>query len=208
MSYFPSEPFDDAGAYAAAYFLRLAAAAQTVNTEALARAGALLARTAQAGGRIYACGNGGSAAIANHLCCDCLKSARMDSMLKPKVYSLSSTVELLTAIANDIGVEEIFAHQLNSLGDAGDVLIAISSSGASPNIVKALAEAKALGMATIAMTGFDGGEAAVAADINLHVDAQNYGLVEDTHQALMHILAQYLRQAHLADPPILGQIKF
>jgi D-sedoheptulose 7-phosphate isomerase len=208
MSYFPSEPFGDAGAYAVAYFLRLATAAQTVNIDDVARAGALLSRTVQAGGRIYACGNGGSAAIANHLCCDCLKGVRMDSVLKPKVYSLSATVELLTAIANDIGVEEMFAHQLNSLGEARDVLIAISSSGASPNIVKALAEAKRLGMATIAMTGFGGGAAAGAADINLHVDAQNYGLVEDTHQALMHILAQYLRQAHLAHGPTLGQIKF
>jgi D-sedoheptulose 7-phosphate isomerase len=208
MTYFPSEPFSDAGSYALAYFARLAGAANTVSAAEVTRAGELLSRTVHAGGRIYSCGNGGSAAIANHLCCDCLKGARTNSLIKPKVYSLAATVELLTAIANDVGFEDIFAYQLASLGAPGDVLIAISASGASPNIIKALSEAKALGMSTIAMTGFGGGAAAAAADISLHVDAQNYGLVEDTHQSLMHVLAQFLRQAHIEDPGLLGRTKF
>jgi D-sedoheptulose 7-phosphate isomerase len=208
VSYFPSRSYGDAGSYAVAYFDLLAKAASTVSPTAMARAGDLLVKAASAGARIYACGNGGSAAIANHLSCDCLKGVRTNSLLKPKVHSLSATAEILTAIANDIGVEDIFAYQIDSLGAPGDILIAISSSGASPNIVKAIAQAKAIGMVTIAMTGFAGGGAAALADVNLYVESDNYGLVEDTHQSLMHILAQFMRQANIEDVGLLGTVKF
>ena len=151
---------------------------------------------------------GGSAAIANHLVCDHLKGIRTDTDLAPKVHSLSSTVELITAIANDIGTEEIFSFQLSSLAQEGDVLIAISSSGASPNIVRVIEEARARKVVTIAMTGFAGAPAAGLADVSLHVDAHNYGVIEDVHQSLMHILAQYIRHSHLHDPAALGTLKF
>jgi phosphoheptose isomerase len=208
MSFFPDEPFGDAGVYADAYFDRLAAAAGTVDRGQLAEAGKLLAGHAARGAMIFSCGNGGSAAIANHLVCDCMKGVRADSFLRPKVSSLSATVELITAIVNDIGSDEMFSYQLESMASAGDVLIAISSSGASPNIVKAIRTAKALGLTTIAMTGFQGGDALKEADLKLHVEAENYGVVEDVHQSLMHILAQYLRHSHLRDPSILGSVKF
>ena len=114
----------------------------------------------------------------------------------------------MTAIANDIGYDEIFSYQLVSLARPGDVLIAITSSGESPNIVKALEAAKASRVRTIAMTGFKGGRAAEMADITLHVDAHNYGVIEDAHQSLMHILAQYVRHRHLEEPHLLGTHKF
>ena len=208
MTYFPNRIFEDAGKYADAYFGQFAAATARLDRQALARAGRLLAERAAAGALIFSCGNGGSAAIANHLVCDCMKGVRTGSLLKPKVNSLSATVELITAIVNDIGAEEMFAHQLASMASPGDVLIAISSSGASPNIVRALETARAMKLKTIAMTGFSGGEAAQLADISLHVGAQNYGVVEDVHQSLMHILAQYLRHSHLEDPSSLGSVKF
>lgn len=208
MAIFPSEPFDRASAYADAYFDRLAEATRTVDRAALNRAAALIAEAAQAGKRIYSCGNGGSAAIANHLVCDCLKGIRNESTLRPQVVSLSTTIELITAIGNDLGYDEIFRYQLTSLARPGDLVIVISSSGNSPNIVAAIEEAKAIGATTIAMTGFDGGQAARLADVSLHVDADNYGLVEDVHQSLMHLLAQFVRQRHLADPALIGRIKF
>jgi D-sedoheptulose 7-phosphate isomerase len=207
-AYFPDRRFEDAGLYADAYFERFAVAAGSVDRSALAVAGQLLTERAASGAMIYSCGNGGSAAVANHLACDCMKGVRNLTRLKPRVCSLSASVELITAIANDIGPEEMFSHQLTSLARAGDVLIAISSSGASPNIVNALTTARELGMATIAMTGFAGGAAARIADVSLHVAAENYGLVEDVHQSLMHILAQHLRHHHLDDPDILGAVKF
>lgn len=208
MAIFPNRPFDHAADYADAYFARLAEAAASVDRAALDRAAALITAAAQEGRRIYSCGNGGSAAIANHLVCDCLKGIRNESTLRPEVVSLSTTIELITAIGNDLGYDQIFSYQLESLGRPGDVLMAISSSGNSPNILAAIQAARAIGMTVIAMTGFDGGAAARMADVSLHVRAENYGLVEDIHQALMHLLAQFIRQQHLADPSTIGRIKF
>jgi phosphoheptose isomerase len=205
---FPDRLYPDAGAYADAYFGRLARAAASLDREVLAAVGRMLAEQSAAGRTIFSCGNGGSAAIANHLACDCMKGVRADTGLKPKVHSLSANVELITALANDVGVEAMFLGQLSSLAAPGDVLIAISSSGASPNIVGALEWARGNGLKTVAMTGFAGGPAMKAADFALHVDAANYGLAEDVHQAIMHILAQYLRHSHLNEPNRLGQIKF
>lgn len=208
MPYFPDRLIPEAGDYASEYFQRMATAAATIDPAAISAAGELIARTIQAGRRIYSCGNGGSAAIANHLVCDCLKGIRTDTQLMPKVYSLSATVELISAIVNDIGSEQMFSFQLESLGEAGDLLIAISSSGASPNIVRTLELAQTIGMSTIAMTGFGGQPSRALADVSLHVDCENYGIVEDLHQSLMHILAQYTRHSNLDDPSRLGTMKF
>jgi phosphoheptose isomerase len=208
MVFFPDRPFDDAGDLANAYFSLSARAVATVDLGAMTAAGRLLLERVEARRWIYACGNGGSAAIANHLVCDCLKGARTGTTIRPKVHSLSTNIELVTALVNDMDPREVFAFQLESLAASGDVLIAISSSGASPNIIRALETAKAAGLSTIAMTGFDGGGARRIADISLHVDAANYGVIEDAHQSLMHILAQYLRQARLTEAAQLGAIKF
>jgi len=208
LQFFPTERFPDAAAFAGAYFGRLADAAKTVDGAELTAAARLLEERSSNGAMIFSCGNGGSAAIANHLVCDCMKGVRTASTLRPRVHSLSATIETITAVGNDIGFDAIFAFQLESLGKPNDVLIAISSSGDSPNIVKAVTKAREMDIATIAMTGFSGGRASGLADINLHVNAQNYGIVEDVHQSLMHILAQYLRHSHLEDEASLGQIKF
>lgn len=208
MSYFPDRLIPGAGNYAGEYFTRLASAAATIDPAAITAAGELIAETTKAGGRIFSCGNGGSAAITNHLVCDCLKGIRTDTALRPKVHSLSTTVELITAIVNDIGIEEMFSFQLDSLGESGDLLIAISSSGASPNIVRTLELARKMGIRTIAMSGFAGLPSRELADVSLHVDHENYGIVEDLHQSLMHILAQYTRHSHLDHPELLGTLKF
>lgn len=114
----------------------------------------------------------------------------------------------MSAIANDISVEEIFALPLRSLARPDDVLLAISSSGSSPNIVSAVRAAKTLSMTVVAMTGFDGGPVAAEADISLHVAANNYGIVEDVHQTLMHVLAQSLRMSALESFDELGTVRF
>jgi len=208
LAYFPDHVYPDAGSYAAGYMQRLTAAAATVNPEAISAAAELIIDTTLAGKRIFSCGNGGSAAIANHLVCDCLKGIRTDTALRPKVHSFSTTVELITAIVNDIGSEEMFSYQLSSMAEPGDLLIAISSSGSSPNIIKVLELAASSGVSTIAMTGFSGGQSAKIADINLHVDCDNYGIVEDVHQSLMHILAQYCRHKNISAPENFGNVKF
>ena len=208
MDNFPSSPIDHAATYADEYFDRLAKASGTIDRSAVERAARLIADVASAGKRIYCCGNGGSAAISNPLVCDCVKGIRSDSTLKPQVVSLSSNIEIITAIGNDIGYDQIFRYQLESLAHPGDLLITISSSGGSPNIVTALEWAKENGVSSIAMTGFSGGKSRELADISLHVEADNYGIIEDLHQSLMHLLAQYTRQKHICDPEMLPSIKF
>lgn len=208
MSFFPDGPFADCATYGQAYFDLIREAQAGVSGAALSEAAVLLASAVRNSATIFACGNGGSAAIANHLLCDYLKGISTGTTINPRVISLSSATELITAIANDIGVEEIFAYPLRSLGRKDDVLIAISSSGQSPNIVKAIEAAQALQMRVIALTGFSGGRASELADVSIHVDADNYGVVEDVHQSVMHILAQYLKQAHYINPKALGSVPF
>jgi phosphoheptose isomerase len=108
----------------------------------------------------------------------------------------------MTAVSNDLSYDEVFAYQLRTLARPGDALVSVSSGGDSENIVRAVAWARDNGIPVVAMTGFSGGRSAELADVNLHVDAHNYGVVEDVHQSLMHILAQYVRQAHMDEATI------
>jgi phosphoheptose isomerase len=204
---FPETRFADAGSFADAYFEQVTKAAGSVDRGRLGEAAAILGGAHLSGGMIYSCGNGGSAAIANHLVCDHCKAVRTDTTLTPRIYSLSSTIEMITAIGNDLSYADVFSYQLAALAKPGDVLLTISSSGDSENIVRACACAKELGLPVIAMTGFSGGRSAKLADVSLHVDADNYGVIEDVHQSLMHVLAQYVRQAHM-DEAVISERKF
>jgi phosphoheptose isomerase len=200
---FPDKAYPGAGAFINGYRQAMARAWAGIDLAAFDRAAAMLAEAIRGKRMIYACGNGGSAATSGHLLCDFLKGIQTDTPLRPRVVSLASHLELITAIANDIAYEEIFAYQLKTLAAPGDVLITISASGNSENIVRAVGWARANGVGTIAMTGFAGGRSAGLADVNLHVPAENYGIVEDIHQSMMHCLAQYLRHSALApDQPL------
>lgn len=195
---FPTGPHASAASFFDAYAEELARAAKSIEPAMLEHAAATLVQAYLRGARIFSCGNGGSASIANHMQCDHVKGIRTGTDLSPHVLSLSANVELLTAIANDTGYENIFMYQLQSLSQPGDVLLAVSSSGRSPNIVRALTWARDQGLRTIAVTGFDGGAARAAAEVSVHVDCMNYGIVEDLHQAIMHALAQYIRQSRMS----------
>jgi D-sedoheptulose 7-phosphate isomerase/D-glycero-D-manno-heptose 1,7-bisphosphate phosphatase len=194
---FPAAAFDDAGAYWGEYTKEMARASETIDPVAMEQAARVLTAAYVSGARMFCCGNGGSASIANHMQCDHVKGIGNGTDLAPQVLSLSTNVELITAIANDIGYSDIFVRQLQSQARPGDVLIAVSSSGRSPNIVRALGWARENDLRTIAITGFDGGAARTAADVAIHVDCTNYGIIEDLHQAVMHALAQFIRQSRL-----------
>jgi D-sedoheptulose 7-phosphate isomerase/D-glycero-D-manno-heptose 1,7-bisphosphate phosphatase len=126
-----------------------------------------------------------------------VKGVGQGTDLRTRVFSLSTNMELFSAIANDNGYEHVFDHQLESIARPGDLLIAVSSSGRSPNIVRALEWASAHDMRTIALTGFTGGRSREVADVSIHVESGNYGIIEDAHQACMHLLAQYVRQSRM-----------
>jgi phosphoheptose isomerase len=199
---FPAAAYPSAGVYFGDYAREMARAAATVDPQAFDQAAALLLDAYLRGATVFSCGNGGSAAIANHMQCDQVKGLRTGTDLAPRFVSLSSNVEILTAIANDLAYEEVFTYQLQSQSAPGDVLVAVSSSGRSPNIVGPLEWARENGLATIALTGFSGGGARAAARVAVHVDSTNYGVVEDLHQAIAHGLAQYLRQSRMTPAAI------
>lgn len=204
---FPVTPFSDCGSFATAYFDQVTRAAATLDPAVIDRAAALVKATIDRGSFIYICGNGGSAGIANHSLCDFLKCVRTDTQLMPRVMSLAAHTEMNSALANDISYDEVFAYQLQSMARPGDLVWTVSSSGNSPNVVRALEVAAELGLDSISFTGFGGGRSRGMATVNLHVDAQNYGVVEDVHMGLIHIITQYLRLSHM-DQSLLGQRKF
>jgi D-sedoheptulose 7-phosphate isomerase/D-glycero-D-manno-heptose 1,7-bisphosphate phosphatase len=194
---FPARQYPDGGSFGSAYAGELAKAFATIDMVAVARAGELLNDAYDRDAAVFACGNGGSASIANHLQCDHVKGVRNGTDLTTRVFSLSTNIELFSAIANDHGYDLVFEHQLQSLARPGDVLLAVSSSGRSPNIIRALGWANRNGMHTIALTGFSGGAARELASVSVHVHSDNYGIIEDAHQACMHLLAQYVRQSRM-----------
>jgi D-sedoheptulose 7-phosphate isomerase len=147
--------------------------------------------------RIFIAGNGGSAAIAIHYVCDFSKGANKDwssNFQRLKPICLSTDVGYMTAISNDSHYDEVFRQQLINLADRGDILMLISSSGNSPNIIKAAHYAKEKGMTVIGITGFTGGKLKEIADYSAHCNVKSYEVCEDIHSIFGHYLAVYLRE--------------
>ena len=166
----------------------------SINLDLLQNAADAIVRAIAEGKNIFTCGNGASAAIAQHWACDYTKGCSdLERGIKPRVISLSANIPLMTAISNDISYDDVYSYQLERLADPGDILVTISSSGNSPNVVKAIEVAKDMGVITIALTGFNGGRSRELADIPIHVDIQEYEAAEDVHQAIMHMIAKYIR---------------
>lgn len=153
----------------------------------------LEARTS--GRRVYILGNGGSAATASHMVCDLVKTARVSGQPALRVFGLTDNTPLLTAWANDSAYDHCFAEQILALVEAGDLVIVISASGNSPNILAGLQAARERAARTVALVGFEGGLASGLADIVVHVPCRDYGLVEDAHAAIGHAVAMALKRA-------------
>jgi D-sedoheptulose 7-phosphate isomerase len=139
---------------------------------------------------VFAVGNGGSAATASHLAGDLTRSTQQNGGPPLRTFSLSDNVPQLTAWANDDCFEECFVGQLRAYAGRGDVLVAISASGNSPNIVAAVREARNMGLSVIALAGFGGGRIKDLADVALVMDSYDYGQVEGAHMVLVHLLAR------------------
>jgi D-sedoheptulose 7-phosphate isomerase len=180
------------------YLAQLARVLEQVPVMALERAIDLIMDARAANRRVYVMGNGGSSATASHFVCDLVKTARVPTHAPIKAFSLSDNTPLLTAWSNDQAYECVFAESIDAVVEPGDVVIAISASGNSRNIVRGLEAAASKRARTIALLGFDGGMASELAEVVVHIPCDDYGLVEDCHSALGHAITKALRTRLLA----------
>jgi len=144
------------------------------------------------GRQVFLAGNGGSAANAAHLANDFLYACSKSKAIGMRVQALSANLAVLTCLANDDGYQRIFSLQLSALAQPGDVLIVLSGSGNSPNILEALEEAKRIGMKSYAILGYSGGHAKKLADVALHVAVDDMQIAEDMQLVIGHMLMQWL----------------
>jgi D-sedoheptulose 7-phosphate isomerase len=148
--------------------------------------------------QVFLIGNGGSASTASHMACDLAKNIYPANPLagirRFRVLSLTDNVALITALANDCGYDRVFAEQLSYFVRPDDLVIAISASGNSPNVVEALVAARAAGARTAALLGFDGGRARDLADSAVVIESRDYGHVEDAHLIVNHLVTAWMRR--------------
>ena len=145
--------------------------------------------------KIFVCGNGGSASVSNHFLCDFNKGIKLSSnnKLKPKIISLSDNMETILAVANDISFNKVFSFQLDNYYTKGDIVILLSCSGSSTNIIDTLDYCKKKKIFTISITGFAKKNIQKKANLNLNLGIKNYGVSEDFFQIIMHMLSQSIR---------------
>lgn len=187
----------DAAAFARWYREESLARWKSLDLEAIAALAKAVEHAERDGHVVYVMGNGGSAATASHLATDLSKTASVKGRTPVKCVALTDNVSYITAIGNDESFDEIFSYQLEGLLQEGDVVILISGSGNSPNLLAAAQVAKRRGATCAALLGFDGGALKAKADIAVHVDCEQYGVIEDLHMSVGHILAFYLKQRRL-----------
>lgn len=151
------------------------------------------------GRRVFVAGNGGSAATASHMACDFAKTTMGKEKVLPakrvRAIALTDNAPLITAWGNDVSYDVVFAEQLRNLADTGDLLIVITASGNSPNIIEAVKAAKELGMTTVGLLGFEGGKVKPMLNHAVVVRSSHFGYIEDAHSVINHLITDYLKQS-------------
>ena len=165
---------------------------KSIDLEEINRVMVLLEKARKNENHIFICGNGGSAATASHFCCDFNKGISLNQEKKYNFECLSDNTSTMMAIANDIGYDQIFAIPLKNKMKACDILIGISGSGNSQNVIEAVEYARSIGATTIALVGYDGGKLKEIVDCCIHVDIKNMQIVEDVHMMLDHVMMYIL----------------
>jgi D-sedoheptulose 7-phosphate isomerase len=184
------------------YIDDLAKALHAIPVEDIEAARAILESAVAEARSVFVAGNGGSAATASHMACDFQKTTLANDhhrvSKRIRCIALSDNMPLITAWGNDVHYDEIFGQQLRNLANPRDVLLVITASGNSPNILNALEAAKALGVTSIGFLGFEGGKAQSLCDHCVVVRSSDYGVIEDSHSVLMHMITAALRNTVLA----------
>lgn len=181
-----------AAAHCKDYARRLSATLLDFDWAPVERLGEDLLDCWRTGRQLFLCGNGGSAGNANHLANDFMYPLSKQKGSGIRVHALSSNPAVVTCLANDEGYENVFAYQLAVQAQQGDVLLAFSGSGNSPNILKAIDEARRIGVRSYAVTGFTGGKAKALADVSIHFPVDDMQIAEDTQTIVGHMLVQWL----------------
>ena len=143
---------------------------------------------------IFVFGNGGSAATASHFVCDMLKGASFNRQSRFRIMALTESAATLTAYSNDVGYDAVFAEQLKNFARPGDVALAISGSGNSPNVLAAIEYANSAGCSTIALTGRNGGKLGPLAHLEIRVSNPHMGRIEDVHMTVAHMICYYFME--------------
>ncbi|MGH9662260.1 MAG: SIS domain-containing protein [Bryobacteraceae bacterium] len=170
------------------YKQQLLGALDSIDLAAVERAIGWFREARDQGRRIFVCGNGGSASTASHFACDIVKGASFGRNRRFKIVALTDSLPTLTAYANDVGYDSVFVEQLRNFAEPGDVFMALSGSGNSPNVVRAMEYARSIGCRTIALTGRDGGQLGPLAELHLNTAAPHMGRIEDTHFVVCHMI--------------------
>jgi len=176
------------------YKADLLEAIQTIDLDRVARAIELLAQARKADHRIFVCGNGGSASTASHFVTDLVKGASFGRQKRFRIMALTDSLPTITAYSNDVSYECVFVEQLKNFAEPGDVLIAISGSGNSANVLRAVEYANSLGCRTIGLSGRDGGALGRIVGLNLQVSNQHMGRIEDGHMIILHMIAYHFME--------------
>ena len=173
-------------------------AIETIDLEKVGEAIDLLIGARKEGRHIFVCGNGGSASTASHFVCDMVKGASFGRDKRFRIMALTDSLPTITAYSNDVSYDCVFAEQLKNFAEPGDVVMAISGSGNSPNVLRAMEYAQEIGCRTIALTGRDGGKLAPLAEVNIQATNPHMGRIEDMHMIVMHMICYYFMDAEKA----------
>jgi D-sedoheptulose 7-phosphate isomerase len=184
----------DARAFADWYRRLSVAQWRGLDLEAVAKLAEAVVKAERSGRTVYVMGNGGSAASASHIACDFSKTASVKGRKPLKCISLAENAAFITAVGNDISFDDVFSRQLENVLEKGDVVLLVTGSGNSPNMLKAARLARSRGAVTAALLGFDGGKLLKGVDIPVLVPCDQYGVVEDMHMAVCHVITFYLKQ--------------
>ena len=184
--------------FAEQYRNRLADTIASIDLNAISQTIATLDDARRNGRHIFVCGNGGSASTASHFVCDMVKGASFNRESRFRIMALTDSLPTITAYSNDVSYDCVFAEQLKNFAGPGDVVMAISGSGNSPNVVNAVEYGNSIGCTTIALTGRDGGKLGPLAKIQVHVPEPHMGRIEDGHMIVCHMIAYSFMEQPLA----------
>ena len=187
--------------FASSYRKQLLTALNAVDIAAVDCAVSWFEDARDANRQVFVCGNGGSAATASHFVCDVLKGAASAGGKRLRIIALNDNVATVTAYANDVGYESVFSEQLKASAERADLFMALSGSGNSRNVVRAMEYAVAHGCRTIALTGRNGGKLGPLAGLHINVAEQHMGRIEDAHLMICHMIAYALMRPGAGLPP-------